>query len=193
MPRPWRPARALRYCLDFVTPGERGKALLVTSAAPHEGKSTTVLNLAMAVSLTGRRVVLVDTDLRRSDLHRMLEVEGGVGITDVLLGQATLEEALQRDEKSGLTVLGPGTRAPNPTELLESAEMRQLLEELREKADLVIFDSPPLLAVADTLVLANLADAVLMVCVAGQDAAAGHPGGAAVAGPCRGAGGRGGA
>ncbi len=140
----------------------------MTSAAPHEGKSTTVLNLAMAVSLTGRRVILVDTDLRRSDLHRMLEMEGGAGVTDVLLGQATLEEALQHDEKSGLRILGPGNRVSNPTELLESAEMRQLLEELRGKADLVIFDSPPLLAVADTLVLANLADAVLMVCVAGQ-------------------------
>ncbi len=160
--------RALRYCLDFITPGERGRAILVTSAGPAEGKTTTVLNLAMAVALTGRRVVLVDTDLRRSGLRRMLEAEETRGISDVLLGEAELHDVLQRHPKTGLMFINSGKQVPNPTELLESQAMRDLLEELRGEADLIIFDSPPVLSVADTLVLASLADTVLMVCVAGQ-------------------------
>jgi len=160
--------RALRYCLDFITPGERGRVVLVTSAGPAEGKSTTVLNLAMAVALTGRRVLLIDTDLRRSALHRMLEVEEAKGITDLLAGEAELAEVLQRNPKTGLMFIASGKQVPNPTELLESKAMRELLETLRGEADLIIFDSPPVLSVADTLVLASLADTVLMVCVAGQ-------------------------
>jgi capsular exopolysaccharide synthesis family protein len=160
--------RALRYCLDFITPGERGRALLVTSAGPSEGKTTTVLNLAMAVALTGRRVVLIDTDLRRSGLRRMLDVEETRGLTDLLLGEVELPDVLQRNPKTGLMFITSGRQVPNPTELLESKAMRDALEELRGEADLIIFDSPPLLSVADTLVLASLADTVLMVCVAGQ-------------------------
>ncbi len=160
--------RALRYCLDFVTQGERGRVVLVTSPGQFEGKSTTVLNLARAVAMTGRRVILVDTDLRRSGLGRMLGVEGGKGITDVLLGEANLQDALTRCKEPGLTVLGCGKQVPNPTELLDSPAMRELVAGLRRHADLVILDSPPVLAVADGLVLANLSDAVLMVCVAGQ-------------------------
>jgi polysaccharide biosynthesis transport protein len=160
--------RALRYCLDFVTPGERARAILVTSAGPSEGKSTTVLNLARAVALTGKRVLLVDTDLRRFGLRRMLKIEETRGLTDVLMGEAELGEVLQKNIESGLTLLTAGKQVPNATELLDSPAMRQLLEALRDEADLVIFDSPPVLSVADTLVLASLADAVLMVCVAGQ-------------------------
>lgn len=160
--------RALRYCLDFVTQGERGRLILVTSPGQFEGKSTTVLNLARAVSLTGRRVILVDTDLRRSGLGRMLGAKPEPGVTDVLLGEATLQDVLQRCREPGLRFLGSGKQVPNPTELLDSAAMRDLVAELRREADLIIFDSPPVLAVADSLVLASLSDAVLMVCVAGQ-------------------------
>jgi capsular exopolysaccharide synthesis family protein len=160
--------RALRYCLDFVTQGERGRVILVTSPGQFEGKSTTVLNLARAVSLTGRRVILVDTDLRRSGLGRMVGAKGEKGVTDVLMGQASLQEALQRCREPGLRFLGSGKQVPHPTELLDSAAMRDLVAGLREEADLIIFDSPPVLAVADSLVLASLSDAVLMVCVAGQ-------------------------
>jgi len=160
--------RALRYCLDFLNQGERGRVVLVTSPGPFEGKSTTVLNLARAVALTGRRVILVDTDLRRSGLGRMLGLHRGAGVTEILRGDIGLNEALQRCPESGLLFLSAGKIVPNPTELLDSADMRDLVQALRKEADLVILDSPPVLAVADSLVLANLSDNVLMVCVAGQ-------------------------
>ena len=160
--------RALRYCLDFVAAGERGRVVLVTSAGPAEGKTTTVLNLAMAVALTGRRVVLMDTDLRRSGLRRMLDVYETKGITDLLMGEADLREVLQRNQETGLMLISSGKQAANPTELLDSKAMRNLIEELRGEADLIILDSPPVLSVADTLVLSCLADVVLMVAVAGE-------------------------
>ena len=160
--------RALRYCLDFVTQGERGRVVLVTSPGQFEGKTTTVWNLARAVAVTGRRVVLVDTDLRRGGLGRLLGLHGKPGVTDVLLGEVALREALQRHGESGVLFLSAGKEVRNHTELLDSDPMRQLLRELRQEADLVILDSPPVLAVADSLVLARLSDDVLMVCVAGQ-------------------------
>lgn len=160
--------RALRYCLDFITQGNRGRVVLVTSPGPGEGKSTTVLNLARAVAMTGRRVLVVDTDLRRAGLGRMLKMHEGKGVTDVLLGESSAEEAFQKCPDSGVLFLSAGKEVPHPTELLDSQAMRDLIDDLREKADVVILDSPPVLAVADGLVLANLSDAVLMVCVAGQ-------------------------
>ncbi|MBN1461516.1 MAG: polysaccharide biosynthesis tyrosine autokinase [Armatimonadetes bacterium] len=159
--------RALRYCLDFMTQGERGRVVLVTSPGPAEGKSTTVLNLARTVALTGRRTVLVDGDLRRSGLGRMMGIKVEHGLTDVLKGEATLEQALHKCS-DGLMYLGSGSQAENATELLDSGTMRDVIRELRQQADIIILDSPPVLAVADTLVLANLSDATLMVCVAGQ-------------------------
>jgi succinoglycan biosynthesis transport protein ExoP len=160
--------RALRYCLDFATTGRHGRVVLVTSAGPAEGKTTTVLNLAATVALSGRRVVLIDADLRRSGLRRMLEVEEETGLADVLLGEAQLEEVLRTSERPRLSFITAGRQTPNPTELLEGPRMRALIEEVRQTADLVILDSPPLLSVADTMVLAGLCDAVLMVCVAGE-------------------------
>ncbi len=160
--------RALRYCLDFVTQGESGRAVVVTSPAQSEGKTTTVWNLARAIAMTGRRVLLVDGDLRRGGLGKMLGLNGKKGVTDVLLGEATLGEALQRHKESGIVVLTSGKQVENHTELLDSEAMRQLLRDLRKETDIVLIDSPPVLAVADSLVLARLSDDVLMVCVAGQ-------------------------
>jgi len=160
--------RALRHCLDFVTQGERGRVVLVTSPGQYEGKTTTVWNLARAVAMTGRRVMLVDTDLRRAGLGRLLGMHQAKGITDVLLGEVAVADALQKHTESGILFLGSGRETANHTELLDSEAMRQLLHDLRKEADLVILDSPPVLAVADSLVLARLSDDVLMVCVAGQ-------------------------
>jgi capsular exopolysaccharide synthesis family protein len=159
--------RSLRYSLGFVTPGKGGHTVLVTSTGPSEGKTTTAINLAIAAAASGRRVVLVDGDLRRPTIHRLLRPAGVKGVTDLLVGEAELPEVLQGVEGTDLRFISAGTRAPNPTDLLDSAEMRGLVEQLRREADLVVFDSPPVLSVADTLVLANLSDAVLMVCVPG--------------------------
>jgi capsular exopolysaccharide synthesis family protein len=100
-------------------------------------------------------------------VHRVLGLEEGKGVTDVLVGEATLSEALQEPDGSHLKVLTAGTRAPNPADLLDSAAMKGLVAELRKQADFVVLDSPPLLSVADSLVLADLSDAILLVCVPG--------------------------
>ncbi len=159
--------RVLRYSLTFVTPGKGSRVVLVTSTGPSEGKTTTAINLAVAAATSGRRVVLIDGDLRRPNVHRMLRPGSAKGVADLLVGEAELPEVLQGFEDTGMRFISAGTRAPNPTDLLDSKEMRALVERLREDADLVIIDSPPVLSVADTLVLANHCDAVLMVCVPG--------------------------
>jgi capsular exopolysaccharide synthesis family protein len=159
--------RGLRVNLGFVTSGSGGRAVLVTSPGPQEGKTTTAVNLAIAAAQSGRRVVLVDSDMRRPAMHRLFTLNGLKGLSDVLAGQASPSDAVQGVEDAGLRLLSSGTRAPNPTDLLDSAAMRSLVDELRKQADLVIFDSPPLLSAADALVLASMSDAVLMVCIPG--------------------------
>ncbi len=157
--------RGLRVNLGFMTPGKGGHLVLVTSAGAAEGKTTTCLNLAIAAAQSGRRVVVVDGDLRRPSLHRVLNLNGKVGLSEVLAGQVPASEALQRIEGMGLSVLTAGACPPNPTDLLDSQAMRDLVAELRREANLVIFDSSPMLPAADALVLASLSDAVLLVCV----------------------------
>jgi len=159
--------RGLRVNLGFVTPGAGGHTVLVTSPGPQEGKTTTALNLAIAAAQSGRRVVLVDSDLRRPSLHRLLSLNGLKGLSETLVGQAAASEVLQGIPDISLRVISSGARPPNPTDLLDSDEMRHLVAGLRKQADLIIFDSPPLLSAADGLVLASLSDAVLMVCIPG--------------------------
>jgi capsular exopolysaccharide synthesis family protein len=159
--------RALRYSLGFLVPGEGGRVVLVTSPNPLEGKTTTALNLAAAAAASGRRAVLVDADLRRPSVHRVLKLNGRKGVTDVLVGETVLPEVLQELDGTRLQVVTAGTRAPNPADLLDSKAMKSLVEDLRQQADLVVVDSPPLLSMADSLVLAGLSDAILLVCVPG--------------------------
>jgi len=158
---------SLRVNLGFVTPGAGGKIVLVTSAAPQEGKTTTAVNLAMVAAESGRRVVLLDSDLRNPSMHRVLGIGGGKGLSDLLAGQAGLPDVARRFDGVSLSLIGAGTIPPNPTDLLDSQEMRSLVELLRKEADIVILDSPPLLLAADSLVLAGLSDVVLMVCEPG--------------------------
>ena len=159
--------RSLRYNLGFVTPGQGGHTILVTSAGPLEGKTTTALNLAVAAALSGRRVVLIDSDLRRPAIHRLLGLNGPKGLSDLLVGEAEVAEVFQGFKDTGLRVITSRGHVPNPADLLDSSRMRELVAQLRKEADLIIFDSPPLLSAADSLVLAGLSDAVLMVCVPG--------------------------
>ena len=158
---------SLRVNLNFVTPGVDGKIVLVTSAGPQEGKTTTAVNLAVAAVQSGRRVVLVDSDLRNPSVYRMFGMKPHKGLSDLLAGQAGLPDVVQQYEGLGLSLIGAGTIPPNPTDLLDSQEMRDLLQLLRRGADTVILDSPPLLLGADSLVLASLSDVVLMVCEPG--------------------------
>jgi capsular exopolysaccharide synthesis family protein len=139
------------------------RTLVVTSAHRGEGKSTTAMNLAVAMALEGRRVVLVDADLRRPTLHRLLDISAAPGLTDVLIDHQPWQEILRPAATEGLSVLTSGDIPQNPAELLNSPAMARLIEELGTFADVVLFDTPPCLAVTDAQVLAAKVDGVLLV------------------------------
>jgi len=155
--------RVLRNGLDFINFQHDIKTLLVTSAAPGEGKSTVSANLAMALSQAGAKVVLVNCDFRRPTTDQFFPVNNMIGLSDVLLGRNSLKSALQRPLDQELLVLAAGKMPPNPSELVGSAKMADLIANLQEWADWVIVDSPPLLAVADAAAAARWADGILLV------------------------------
>ncbi|QRZ08326.1 polysaccharide biosynthesis tyrosine autokinase [Mycolicibacterium austroafricanum] len=160
--------RKLRTNLHFLAVDNPPRVIVVTSSMPSEGKSTTAINLALALAEADHKVVLVDGDMRRPALHRYLDLVGPVGFSTVLSGGASLNEALQKTRFSGLSVLTSGTIPPNPSELLGSQSARKLLMELRSEFDYVIVDSTPLLAVTDAAILGAGADGVLIMARYGQ-------------------------
>lgn len=155
--------RKLRTNLQFLAVDNPPRVIVVTSSIPSEGKSTTAINIALALAETEKSVVLVDGDLRRPSLNRYLELIGTVGFSTVLSGSVSLDDALQETRYPGLTVLASGTIPPNPSELLGSQSARKLLTELRSRFDYVIVDSAPLLAITDAAILAAGADGVLIM------------------------------
>jgi succinoglycan biosynthesis transport protein ExoP len=160
--------RSLRTSISFAAIEAPLRTILVTSAHQGEGKSTTAVNLAIAMAMEGRRVILVDADLRRPSLHRALELPMAPGLTDVLVGSQAVEKALQATELPGLRVLTSGPIPPNPAEILNSGLMTALIGELQEKADVVLFDTPPCLPVTDAQVLASKVEGVLLVAALGE-------------------------
>lgn len=155
--------RMLRTNLSFAAIDEPLRSLVVTSSQPGEGKSTSAVNIAIVEALDGKRVILVDCDLRRPSLHIRLKMPNKVGFTSILAGTATLEEALQSTNVPNLYVLTSGPIPPNPTELLNSRAAQSHLRQIFAQADLTIIDSPPALMIADAQILAALADAVVLV------------------------------
>jgi capsular exopolysaccharide synthesis family protein len=140
------------------------KVLLVTSAIPNEGKSTISTNLAVAMSQMGERVLLIDVDMRRHNLHEFFAVDNSIGISDLIIDPTLLAQAVQKIETvPNLYIITGGTLAPNPSELLGSERMRALIAGMRDKYDRIILDSPPLMAFSDSLVLSRLSDGVVMV------------------------------
>ena len=154
----------LRTNLEFAALDTQGiKTLLVTSSSPEEGKTTTAANLAISVAQEGQSVILVDSDLRKPAMQRVFNVRDHKGLTNVLVGAATLQEAMSETVVEGLRVIPSGPLPPDAAQVLRSSRMKEVLEELKNSADLVILDSPPLLSVTDPMLLAPLVDAVLMV------------------------------
>jgi succinoglycan biosynthesis transport protein ExoP len=160
--------RLLRSNVQFASVDDPAQLLLVTSSMPGEGKSVTACNLAAVAALNGKRVILIDADLRRPTLHEKFNLNWQPGLTNVLIGHSTLEEALQKTDVPELQILTSGHLPPNPSELLNSRAMQDLLQELRTKADLIIFDTSPILAAADAQVLAAEVDGVLFVVQIGE-------------------------
>jgi len=155
--------RKLRTNLQFLAVDNPPRVIVVTSSLPNEGKSTTAINIALALAEAEHNVVLVDGDLRRPRLDTYLGLIGRVGFSTVLAGRASLAEVLQETAFPGLTVLTSGAVPPNPSELLGSLAAKKILAELRAGFDYVVVDSSPLLAVTDASVLAADADGALLM------------------------------
>ncbi|MDX6228574.1 MAG: tyrosine-protein kinase, partial [Frankiales bacterium] len=155
--------RQLRTNLQFVDIDHPVKSIVITSSIPQEGKSTTTANLAITLAQAGLKVVLVEADLRRPKLMQYLGVEGAVGLTSVLIGRVTLDDALQPWGNGSLMVLPSGPTPPNPSELLGSQGMADLIASLEQQADIVLVDAPPLLPVTDAAVLAKICDGALLI------------------------------
>ena len=161
--------RALRTSLLLSNLGAPPKVIMVTSALPQEGKTTTSINCAVVLAQKGARVLLIDADLRRPSIHKTLGMAPHSGLSNVLTGSATLEKAItQTSILPDLYVLTAGTPPPNPAELLASSYMRDVLAQLREQYDHIVIDTPPSLSVTDAVVLSPRADAVVLVIRAGQ-------------------------
>ena len=155
--------RTLRANLQFLKVDDPPRVLLVTCSQTGDGKSTTAVNLALALAQAGRSVALVDGDLRRPDLHNILGLDNSVGFSNVLSGQESLEDALQPTDFAGLWALTSGLLPPNPGEILGSSAAQNLCAQLRTRFDHVIMDSAPLLEFADAAILAADCDGVLLV------------------------------
>lgn len=155
--------RVLRTNLQFVDVDRESKVVVVTSALPSEGKSTTAINLAITLAQTGQRVLLIEGDLRRAKLPTYLHLEPTVGLTTVLIGKVALEDAIQPWGEHGLDVMTSGTTPPNPSELLQSHAMEMVLAKARADYDIVLLDAPPLLPVTDAALLAAQADGAILV------------------------------
>lgn len=154
--------RQIRTSLQFLGVDKPPRVIMVSSALPAEGKSTVAVNLALSIAQTGRRVTLVEADLRRPRAAQYLGKLAGAGLTSVLSGAADLDEVLQEHGDGRLTFLAAGPTPPNPSELLGSEAMGQLLARLAERSDIVLIDGPPLLPIADGRGLAPLTDGVVL-------------------------------
>lgn len=156
--------KTLRTNVSFSLPGEEGcKVIMVTSAMQGEGKSITAVNLAISYAMTDCRVLVVDCDLRRPKLARLLQMNSKVGLSNLIMNPKLKEEAVLASKISGLDVLLSGDIPPNPSELLGSARMQRLIGELRSSYDYIILDSPPVNMVTDAVVLAPESDGVLFL------------------------------
>lgn len=160
--------RTLRTNLEFSSLDKPIKTMVVTSPGPEEGKSTTLANLAVALAQAEKEVILVDCDLRRPSQHEIFGLQNGVGLTTMVVDEeAMAEPPLQETIVPGLWLLPSGPLPPNPSELLGSRRMEEIIAVLAKRADRVMFDAPPIIAVTDAAVLSSKVDGVLMVISAG--------------------------
>jgi capsular exopolysaccharide synthesis family protein len=155
--------RSVRVSLMLSGVDRAPKTILVTSSVSGEGKTSLSLSLTSLAAHIGQRAIILDCDFRRASVHTTLGASNEIGLSNYLSGQAELNDVIEVDEDTGLYYISAGGRVPHPTDLLGSQKMHKLLERLEEAFDLVILDSPPLLAVADALVLARRVDRVLFV------------------------------
>jgi capsular exopolysaccharide synthesis family protein len=160
--------RSIRTNILFMSPDRPIRTMVITSPSPQEGKTTTAINLGVTMAEAGGRVLLVDTDMRRPRLHRSFGVGNQFGISTVIVGKATLDEAIKHTDVPNLDVLTCGPVPPNPSELLHTDRFGAVLADCAKRYDRVILDSPPTSAVTDPAVLGNLVDGVVLIIKAGE-------------------------
>lgn len=159
--------RTLRTNIQFSNVDRNIRSIMVTSSFQEEGKSTTAANLAVVYAQQGRRVLFVDADLRKPTVQYTFQLENHIGLTNVLTKQADLNSAVRQSAISNLWILTSGPIPPNPAELLGSQAMEELLADMYHQFDIIIFDTPPVLPVADAHILANQCHGIVLVMKSG--------------------------
>jgi len=160
--------RTLRTNLEFSSVDKALKTILVTSSSPSEGKSMTTANLAVVYAQQGKKVLLVDADLRKPTVHYTFRLDNLRGLSNILVNEATIEDTAYSTGIGNLDVISSGPIPPNPSELLGSRRMELLINEASNIYDLIIFDTPPVLAVTDAQILGNVVDGSILVIRSGQ-------------------------
>lgn len=160
--------RTLRTNIEFSSFDEHIRVIMLTSAGPGEGKSTTAANLAVAFAQAGKKVLIMDADLRKPTLHHTFSKTNRWGLTNIIAGQAEVKEVISQTEINNLDLLASGPIPPNPSELLASKRMSALLEELKLIYDIIIVDTPPALAVTDAQIMSTKCDGVILVIDSGK-------------------------
>jgi capsular exopolysaccharide synthesis family protein len=160
--------RTIRTNIEFSAVDNEIHSIMITSAEPADGKSTTVANLAITFAQQGKKVLIVDADLRKPTVHYTFQVANIYGLTNVLTKQRPLTEAIATTDVEHLDVLTSGPIPPNPAELLGSKAMLEFLTTVEKSYDVILFDTPPILAVADAQILANLCEGSVLVISSGK-------------------------
>lgn len=160
--------RTVRTNIQFSAVDKELRSILVTSSGPGEGKSTTVSNLAVVFASQGKKVLLVDADLRKPTVHYTFDVSNMNGLTNVLTKSSSIENAVSQTNEPNLYVLASGPIPPNPAELLGSKAMEEFIHDAYKLYDVILFDTPPILAVADAQILSNHVDGTILVVYSGE-------------------------
>ncbi|MDR3595769.1 CpsD/CapB family tyrosine-protein kinase [Clostridium sp.] len=159
--------RTLRTNIQYSSVDNEIKSIVVTSANPQEGKSTVSGNLGLSFAQNGKKVIIIDCDLRKPSIHKKFKISNLCGLSEVMIGKETVENAIQ-EYKSNVHILTSGKIPPNPSEMISSTTMNNLLEELKEIYDIIIIDSPPIEAFTDGQILSTKVDGTLLVIKTGE-------------------------
>ncbi|KOF08651.1 capsular biosynthesis protein, partial [Planococcus glaciei] len=160
--------RTLRTNIKFSSPDKEISSILVTSSMHSEGKSTTAANLAIVFAQEGKQVLIIDADMRKPTMHFTFSLKNNIGLSSILIRQNILKEAVKTTHVENLDLITCGPIPPNPAELLGSKSMNLLMVQLKELYDIIIIDAPPILAVADSQILANICEGAVLVINSGE-------------------------
>lgn len=160
--------RSIRTNLKYIVGKDKNQVILITSAMPSDGKSLISMNLASVISLAGHKTIIIGYDLRKPKLHTFFNLKNNVGVSTYLIGKNTLDEVIQHTEFNNLDIISPGPIPPNPSELIDSPENALLIQELRQRYDAIIFDTPPISLISDAVTLTKESDINIVVVRAGQ-------------------------